>query len=62
MPLLLKWGEEIHFSCVSVVETVLLLLLLCWLFGTVGAPPESQLLEFLQRMGKDVCGVRGDGG
>ena len=28
MPLLLEWGKVIHFSCVCVIETVLLLLLL----------------------------------
>ena len=28
MPLLLEWGKELHFSCVYVVETILLLLLI----------------------------------
>ena len=27
MPLLLKWGEVIHFSCACVIETVLILLI-----------------------------------
>ena len=32
MPFLLEMGEEIHFSCVYVVETVLLSLLLLMIF------------------------------
>ena len=77
MALLLEWGEEVHFSCVCVVETVLLFLFLCSLllpsdcsfFGLLlvqwECPPESQLLEFLQGLGVDVCGCRrmeGDSG
>ena len=32
MPLLLEWGEEIHFSCVCEVETVLSLFIYLFIY------------------------------